>query len=223
MDPFLERHEQEIEESIGRLHDQAKRLGLQYFYQLMDLVQEKVLGRQLQRPAAPSQPTGTASYVQSLLSSFNLPSTSTSTTTENKPAGFSGDWFSAIGSAVTSVTSSGKSHEARAEELSASGTLFPREMASMSRSEKAQFLSSKRDQLDMLHRALAKEQSNLGDADTETDDLAYGIPLKKNRSDNSFDRIEHDDLGAAGERRTASGGWASGWFGGGDGEMRHRE
>ena len=218
MDPFLERHEREIEEHIGRLHEQAKGMGLQYFYQLVELVQEKVLGRQPQRPAAPSAPTSTAGYVQSLLSSFNLP-----TSTDTKSTGLSSDWFSAIGSAVASVTSSAKSHEARAEELSASGTLFPREMASMSRAEKAQFLSSKRDQLDVLHRALAKEQSNLGDADTETDDLAYGVPLKKNRSDNSFDRIEHDDVGGAGERRTASGGWASGWFGGGDGEMRHRE
>lgn len=231
MDPFLAHHEREIEEFIGSLHERAKKLGLQYLYQAAEFVQEKVLGLPPQRSAAPTPPTGAAGYAQSLLSRFNLP-TGTGTGTEGKSATQAGDWFSTISSAVASVTSSGENHEARAEELSASGTLFPREMASMSRTEKARFISNQRDLLDVLHKALAKEQTNLADEDPETDGLAYGVPLKKNRSENSFDQIEHEDAsslaGGARDRspavggRTASGGWASGWFGGDD-DVRHRQ
>lgn len=220
VDPFLAHHEREIEDFIGRLHDRAKRLGLQYFYQAVEFAQEKFLGRAPQRDTAPAPPTGAAGYAQSLLSRFNLPTAGGMESKPAAPAGPSGDWFSTIGSAVASMTSSGKNHDARAEELSASGTLFPREMGSMSRTEKAQFINNQQDMLDVLHKALAKERTNLGNEDTETDDLAYGVPLKKNRSENSFDRIEHEDVSnvaGGASRRTASGGWASGWFGGDEG------
>lgn len=186
------------------------------------MVREKVLGRPPQRPAAPS-PTGPAAYAQALLSRFNLP-TATTPTAAAAPAT---DWFSTISAAVSAATSSGKSNEARAEELTASGNLFPREMASMSRVDKARFISNQRDLLDVLRAALVKEQSHLGsDEDTETEDLAYGgVPLRKNRSENSFDHIEHEDVDAlGGGRRTGGGGWGSGWFWGGESEgMRRRQ
>lgn len=200
VDPFLARHEREIEDYIGQLHDRAKGLGLQYFYQAVEFAQEKFLGRKPE--PAPAPPTGAASYAQSLLSRFNLP---TAAGTENKQGAQgapTGDWLSTIGSAVAAATSSGKNHDARAEELSASGSLFPREMGSMSRAEKAQFINNQQDLLDVLHKALAKERTNLGDDDTAE------------RSENSFDRIEHEDVAGGASRRTASGGWASGWFGG---------
>jgi hypothetical protein len=187
----------------------------------VDVVREKVLGRPPQRPAAPS-PTGPAAYAQALLSRFNLP-TATTPTAAAAPAT---DWFSTISAAVSAATSSGKSNDARAEELTASGNLFPREMASMSRVDKARFISNQRDLLDVLRAALVKEQSHLGgDEDTETEDLAYGVPLRKNRSENSFDHIEHEDVDASGGgRRTGGGGWGSGWFWGGESEgMRRRQ
>ena len=210
VDPFLEHHEREIELFIGSAHERARDLGLQYFYHIVDLIREHVLGLPPHRPA-PAPPTGPASYAQSLLSRFNLP-----TATSGQYAAT--DWLSSISSAVASMTSTGKSHEARAEELSASGTLFPREVASMSRADKARFISSQCDVLDVLRAALAKEQTTLGDEPGD-EDLAYGAPLKKNESQNSFDRIEHEDVRDRSPVR--GGGWTSGWFGGGQ-ESRRR-
>ncbi|KAL4913286.1 TB2/DP1, HVA22 family-domain-containing protein [Aspergillus aurantiobrunneus] len=202
VDPFLAHHEREIEEFIGRSHERAKALGLQYFYQLIDLIRERVLGLPPQRPPAPP-PASAASYAQSLLSRFNLPSA----VGGNNPAP-ANDWYSAISSAVASVTSPGKSPEARAEALSASGTLLPREFESKSRAEKAKFYSNQRDMLDVLRDALMKEERSLDD-----DGLAYGgAPLRKNRSDNSFDHIEHEDTRERSPRRSGN------WFG--DGEQQ---
>ncbi|KAL5365169.1 TB2/DP1, HVA22 family-domain-containing protein [Aspergillus floccosus] len=212
VDPFLEHHEREIEDFIGRSHERAKALGLQYFYQALDWVRENILHLPAQRPASPPPPTGPASYAQSLLSRFNLP-TSTTGMSGPTPAP-NNDWFSAISSAVAAVTSTGKSPEARAEELSASGTLLPREMASMSREEKARYISNQRDLLDVVRNALAREERNLDQS--PEDDLAYGSAssLRKNRSDNSFDHIQPEDVRDRSPSGRGGGNWTSGWFGG---------
>ncbi|KAJ5143676.1 TB2/DP1/HVA22-related protein [Penicillium bovifimosum] len=182
VDPFLTHHEREIEEMIGRTHERAKALGLQYFYKAVDLIRVKVLGLPQQRPATPPQP-GAASYAQSLLSR----------------------------AAVGSVTAGGKSQEAREEELSASGNLLQRQMQSMSGTEKAQFISTQRELLDHLRSTLAREEQGSSRGELDTDDLVYGIPLRKNRSENSFEVVDDEDLGRRPER-TTSGGWSSGWF-----------
>ncbi|KAL4862883.1 hypothetical protein BDV12DRAFT_36590 [Aspergillus spectabilis] len=188
VNPFLAHHEREIEDFIGQSHERAKALGLQYFYQAIDWVRERVLGLPPQRPATPP-PTTATSYAQSLLSRFNLPSAVGGT----NPAPAS-DWYSAISSAVAAVTSPGASRETRAEELSASGSLLPREFESKSHAEKASFYSNQRQMLDVLRDALTREERNLSTPAEEDDDLAYGsTPLRKNRSDNSFDHIEHED------------------------------
>ncbi|KAJ5787147.1 TB2/DP1/HVA22-related protein [Penicillium paradoxum] len=205
VDPFLTHHEREIEEVIGRTHERAKVLGLQYFYQAIDLIRVKVLGLPPQRPATPPQP-GAASYAQSLLSRFNIPTAGASggSATTN-------DWYSVLSAAVGSVTAPGKSREAREEELSASGNLLQRQMQSMSGTEKAQFISSQRELLDHLRSTLAREEQSNTRGEPETDDLAYGLPLRKNQSENSFEVVDDEDLGRRPERKT-SGGWSSGWF-----------
>lgn len=49
----------------------------------------------------------------------------------------------------------------------------------------------------------------MGRDDRETDDLAYGGPLRKDASDNSFDVVDDEDLGNRATRRTSErwGGW----------------
>lgn len=214
VDPFFEQHEREIEELIGQGHERAKSLGLQYFYQLVDLIREKVLGLPPQQAAtaAPPQATGAAGYAQSLLSRFNLP-----TTIVNNGQSSGGDWYSSVTSAMTAVTSTGQSREVQAEELSASGILHSDKVAGLSRSDKAKFYSSQRERLEVLVSALEKEEHKLSSSD---DDLAYGAAhgggLRKNTSEHSFDQIDSDDLsGIPGSRSsTQEGGWTSGWFGG---------
>jgi hypothetical protein len=208
VDPFLTHHEREIEEIIGRTHERAKALGLQYFYQAVDFIRVKVLGLPPQRPATPPQP-GAASYAQSLLSRFNIPMAGGS----GAPgaSGSTNDWFSVLSAAVGSVTAGGKSQEAREEELSASGNLLQRQMQSMSGAEKAHFISTQRELLDHLRSTLAREEQGSPRGELEADDLAYGVPLRKNRSENSFEVVDDEDLGRRPER-TTSGGWSSGWF-----------
>ncbi|RAQ40587.1 HVA22 domain membrane protein [Aspergillus flavus] len=200
VDPFLAQHEREIEEFIGRSHERAKALGLQYFYQGLDWVRENVFHLPAQQAAAPPPATGPAAYAQSLLSRFNVPTAAGGNATTPAQGN---DWLSAIGSAVASMTSTGKTPEARAEELSASGSFLPRDMAGMSHDEKAKYLSNQQDMLEVLRNALAKEQQNLHGRD---DDLAYGSSLRKNRSDNSFDHIEPEDI----RNQSTSSNWTSG-------------
>ncbi|KAL1982775.1 hypothetical protein VTN96DRAFT_891 [Rasamsonia emersonii] len=217
VEPFFEHHEREIEELIGRTHERAKALGLQYFFKAVDWIREKILGLPPQRPAtaAPPPATGPATYAQALLSRFNLPTT----TGGNLPSTGS-DWYSILASAVTSVTSTGKSRDAQAEELSASGILQPEKVASLSRAEKAKFYSSQRERLEVLISALAKEEGKLRADEGANDDLAYGSfeGLRKNMSENSFDHIQHEDVGGPlpmNPPKRSSEGWTSGWFGGG--------
>ncbi|KAJ5890003.1 hypothetical protein N7504_010813 [Penicillium tannophilum] len=206
VDPFLTHHEHEIEELIGRGHERAKALGLQYFYQALDLIRTKVLGLPPQQEAPPP-PSGPAAYAQSLLSRFNLPTAAAATNT--------GDWYSALSSALGSVTSPGKSREAHQEELSASGTLLQRQIQSMTGIDKAQYISHQREVLDYLRSTLAREEQAIQHDDVGNDDLAYGAPLRKNKSDNSFDVVDDEDLGSRGSRATrrTSGKWTSGWLG----------
>lgn len=201
VEPFLTHHEHEIEELIGHSHERAKALGLQYFQKAIDLIRENLLGLPPQRPATPP-PSGPAAYAQSLLSRFNLPTAGT--TTNN-------DWYSALGSILSSVTSAGKTREAREEELSASGTLLQRQLSAMTGMEKAQYISTQREVLDYLRSTLAREEQAIKVDETETDDLAYGAPLRKNRSDNSFDVVDDEDLGSRSVHRTTSRwtGWLS--------------
>ncbi|KAF4766859.1 hypothetical protein HAV15_010677 [Penicillium sp. str.  len=183
VDPFLTHHERGIEEMIGHTHERAKALGLQYFYQAIDLIRQKVLGLPPQRPATPPQP-GAASYAQSLLSRFNIP-VAGAAGAAGAPAN-TNDWFSVLSAAVGTATS-GKTREVRDEELSATR-------------------AARSPPINPVTRRQSTPRGGL-----EADDLAYGVPLRKNRSENSFEVVDDEDLGRRSERKTSSG-WTSGWF-----------
>lgn len=201
VDPFLTHHEREIEDLIGRTHERAKTLGLQYFYMAIDMIREKVMGLPPQRQPPPP-PSGPASYAQSLLSRFNLPAATSIPAASN-------DWYSVLSSTLGSMTSTGKTREAREEELSASGTLLQRQLQNMSSAQKAEYISAQREVLDHLRSTLMREEQTMGHGDRDTDDLAYGGPLRKDPSDNSFDVVDDEDLGSRATRRTSErwGGW----------------
>lgn len=254
VDPFLAHHEREIEEFIGRSHERAKAMGLQYLNTLIDLVREKLLGLPARRPQTPpsAAASGPAAYAQSLLSRFNIP-TAGYTSQGPGPAPASNDWYSAFTSAISAATGASAvgtgTRDVRPEEL------IPSQVESMSRADRARFF----EMLGTLRSALVRQEPNLEqhdqperaghhrgrdeDEDDDVDDgLAYGgvgiggAPLKKNRSDNSFENIEPEDVAShrldhghpaedrrsmanVGSRRSGSGGgWRETWFGGRAGE-----
>ncbi|PGH16711.1 hypothetical protein AJ79_01584 [Helicocarpus griseus UAMH5409] len=213
IDPFLHHHEREIEQFITQAHDKAKAAGLDYFYKAVDFFREKVLGLPPAAASAPPPPTpqvaGATAFAQSLLSRFTIPGTTTAASTLVSPAA---DLYSLVSAAVSSASSS-KSRDAQAAELSASGKLIPDKIASASKAEQAEYIASQKERLGVLLSAFDREQRNLrltvpaggsvsGD---RNDDLAYGTSydehergggggLRKNRSDVSFENIEHEDL-----------------------------
>ncbi|KAK2737880.1 hypothetical protein FQN55_000892 [Onygenales sp. PD_40] len=211
IDPFLLHHEREIEQFISQAHDNARKAGLEYFYKAIDLFREKVLGLPPTAAAAPPPPpaaAGATAFAQSLLSRFSIPSTTAAASSLATPAS---DLVSLLAATVTSLAS-GKSSDMQAAELSASGKLLPDNIASGSRSEQERYIASQKERLSVLMSAFDRESQNLRrDRDMPggvDDDLAYGAAydydrggLRKNRSDNSFENIEHEDLLAADRER----------------------
>lgn len=210
VDPFLLQYERQIEEAITQVHDRAKSAGLNYFYQAIDLIREKALGLPPSwsaEAAPPPPPSGPTSYAQSLFSRFNLPASAPTGAAASAASRFSpaSDIYSLLSSAVTAVGSTGQSREVQAEELSASGNLIPRDIASASKAERAEYISSQKARLQVLLSAFDQEHRNLGPGDEDNvEGLAYGTSyeqgsygLRKNRSENSFENIEHEDLAAS--------------------------
>lgn len=208
VDPFFEEHDREIEEVIGRTHERAKALGLGYFYQIVDIIREKILGmpaQQQQQQAAVPQPASAAEYAQSLFARFNQPPP-TSGGAATGPGG--PDWSSWASTAIGIVT---QNRGAPAEQGHTRGT---------------------REREESTYRP-----SNTG-GNSSDDDLAYGhVPqrsssssgLRKNASEHSFDQIDAEELRGlsstskyAEDNAEAAAGWTGGWFGstGGGGQKR---
>ncbi|KAI9729708.1 MAG: hypothetical protein M1834_006659 [Cirrosporium novae-zelandiae] len=204
-------HEQEIDDFISNAHDRAKAAGLQYIKQAIDFIKENVFGIQPQ-PSPP--PTRHASYAQTLLSRFNLP------TAGEGLAAPAGDFYGLLSSALAGAMGSGGSRDRQAEDLSASGTLVPSHITSDA--EKMTYLSAQRERLRVLLSALDKEASDISvpqdrEMEDDLDRRMHNISgefrrrrsndgLKKNRSEVDFESIEHPKESAK-QGRTTSGGW----------------
>ncbi|PGH01584.1 hypothetical protein GX51_05149 [Blastomyces parvus] len=214
IDPFLVHHELEIEQFISKAHDSAKSAGLEYLYKAIDFVREKVLGLPATAPPPPQPPpaAGAVGFAQSLLSRFTIPGAAGAASSLASPAA---DLYSLLATAVASAAAApGKTSAMQAEELSASGKLIPDSIATASKAEQAEYIASQKERLGVLLSAFDREQRNLRlDArdvprGSDQDDLAYGSSgydeyergegLRKNRSDVSFENIEHEDFLAGG-------------------------
>ncbi|OJD23284.1 hypothetical protein ACJ73_05361 [Blastomyces percursus] len=217
IDPFLLHHELEIEQFISQAHDSAKAAGFEYLYKAIDFIREKVLGLPTAAPP-PSQPppvAGAAGFAQYLLSRFTIPGAASSLAS---PAA---DLYSLLATAVGSAAASGKTRDMQAEELSASGKLIPDSIATASKAEQAEYIASQKERLGVLLSAFDREQRNLrldprdvprggfsAGGNSDQDDLVYGSSgydeyergagLRKNRSDVSFENIEHEEFLAGG-------------------------
>ncbi|EFR05102.1 receptor expression-enhancing protein 3 [Nannizzia gypsea CBS 118893] len=215
VEPFLRHHEREIEDFIGQAHSRGSAMGLQYLKKLIDLIRTKAMGLQPlwegQGQGQPETNVAAPSYAQALFSRFSLPAVGAGPApgASGGAAGGYGapDFVSMLGSVLGGAAGAGgaaKSPDAQAAELSASGRLLPRHVASAPRSEQAAYIASQRDHLKVLLSAYEREFGSLSSAAGVgaggPDEAVGGFEssgLRKNRSDNSFENIEHEDLGAS--------------------------
>jgi len=213
--PFLNHHEQKIDEFIGSAHDRARSAGLQYLKQAIEFVRVKVLNLPPSQQASPP-PTSSGTYAQSLLSRFNLPSA------RDGFAAPASDFYGLVSSALGQAMAGGGTKDIQAEEMSASGTLIPPNISS--NADKMNYIASQRDRLRVLMSAFdmeANKMSSSRDGGIESDverrmrDIDSG--LKKSKSELEFEPIEHEGTEFERQGRSASGGgsWMPwGWAGG---------
>ncbi|OCK92669.1 uncharacterized protein K441DRAFT_570023 [Cenococcum geophilum 1.58] len=176
IDPFLEQHEAEIDTFITNAHDRARAAGLSYLKQGIEWAKVNVLGMAPHPPSPP--PSRHASYAQTLLSRFNMPSARGDT-----------DFYGLVAQALSGATGSYGTREAQVEELSASGTLIPSGIEG--NEERLSYLATQRQRLMVLLQAFDREQVNLMD---EREGESRGGGLAKSRSEAEFDRIEREEV-----------------------------
>ena len=207
--PFLWQHESEIDTFISSAHDRAKAAGLQYLKQAIEMVKEHIFGMPPRKNSPPSPAHG-GSYAQSLLAQFNLPA---------RRDGFAvpaaGDFYGLL-SAALGHTMASSAGEARAGDLSASGTLIPSNI--QSKEERMSYITTQRERLRVLVQALDNEATNLSNRAGPAVPVAgpsaprmlfpqddAGATLRKSTSEGEFERVEREDLGD--EDRAAAAGW----------------
>ncbi|KAI9820223.1 MAG: hypothetical protein M1827_005845 [Pycnora praestabilis] len=225
--PFLAQHEAEIDTFISNAHDRAKTAGLTYFKRAIELIKENVFGIQPKTTSSPPQSShgshagGSGSYAQNLLARFNLPAAREGFAA---PANdFYGLLSSALAQATISAGGSGTSHEAQAEEMSASGMLIPAGIKG--NDEKMSYISTQRERLRVLLQALDKEASYLTGGATRGDVVMDGVQvpgrltphirggeegLRKSKSELEFETVEHEETTEDKDTKkgpVAAGGW----------------
>lgn len=231
-EPWIVHHERQIDEFIGNTHKTLEQMGLGYMNILIEWIREKILGQaspQSQNVAGAPAP-GTAGYVNyasDLLSRFAMPAARTSAAPAVQAgasagaAGVFGMLSSAAGAALGAATGpSASTNTLRAVPPSASQqgspipdtSTFLSNLSAMPSDQKSTYITSQRDRLTSMLKALDREQQSV--------DLAYGggpdsVPrpqsgrrppssqsgsgvssglFTKSRSEQSFDNIDYDDL-----------------------------
>jgi hypothetical protein len=218
--PWLSQHEREIEEGIGRVHNQ---LHLEKIGGLIEWLKAMVLGQRAAPAQTRPQYSSAQSYAQNLLSRFNFPSAAAA-----GPGGFAapaaaGDLYGLLSAAVGVIgnrsASNPATREIQVEELSRSGELIPSHISTTA--EKVKYVSAQRERLRVLLGALDRRAGELQlEKDTEYHSHQHGHGgsvnagegLQKSKSEASFDRIEKDEVG---DLAAAAAGWM-GWALGGN-------
>jgi hypothetical protein len=211
IEPFLYHHEREIDDFITDAHDRARSAGLNYFQQGIEWIKVHVLGFAPQKPAAAAAPGQT--YAQSFMSRFAMPGA--------RGGGGGTDNLSNLVSQALSGASALYAGTAAAGEAGASSSsrggagLVPDSIRNTD--DRLNYVASQRERLTNLLQAFDREQDNLRvqrESGSRYHDSG-SAGLRKNRSEDQFDRIERDEIGTAPppypvtppafDRRTSSG------------------
>lgn len=243
-EPWILDHERQIDDFIGQTHQSLERMGMGYMNVAIEWIREKILGQaspQSQNVAGAPAP-GTAGYVNyasDLLSRFAMPAARTSAAPAVQAgasagaAGVFGMLSSAAGAALGAATGpSASTNTLRAVPPSASqqGSPVPdthtflSNLSSMPSDQKSTYITSQRDRLTAMLKALDREQQSvdLAYGGTGVDNLTHpqsgrrppsshsgsGIGtglFTKSRSEQSFDNIDYDDLHSGSGSGTGSG------------------
>lgn len=180
--PFLEEHENAIEDFITSAHDRAKTAGLNYLKQAFELFKEHALGLPPAKPS-PAETPAAMSYTQSLIARFNLPNArptfpATGTSRAAGAASTATDFYALLSSAVSAATSAGirssySNTDGPSRDLSNSGTLIPPSMAG---ADRMSFIAAQREKLSILLSALDKEASELKAEDSTQKSKSNRVP-----------------------------------------------
>ena len=223
VEPFIASHEKQIEVFIGKLYEKSHEIGLGQVLGMAELVKTQVLGFRpsttgdntsrgqntpsQSRPTTAARTTSAASYAQSLLSRFAMPSA-------RSPAA-AGDFYTMISGAFAAATSSTTSSAPASTATDTATKYFPTNVKT--NADKQTFLSTQREKLAVLMRTLDREQRDLdlayGNAPptqqsspssppppsspsylTEEAPGGGGIQMGKSRSEHSFQNIDRHEL-----------------------------
>ncbi|KAF2464709.1 uncharacterized protein BDR25DRAFT_271326 [Lindgomyces ingoldianus] len=201
IDPFLYHHEREIDDFITDAHDRARSAGLAYLQQGIEWVKVNALGFAPRQPSPP--PSRGASYAQTFMSRFNMPSARPDT-----------DLYSLVTQALSGASALyAGNREAQAEELNRSSTLIPDSIRN--NDDRLKHVAAQRERLAALMSAFDREHANIKSQREGGSRYYEGGGLSKSRSEAEFDRIERDEASnppypttpPAFDRRTSQGGW----------------
>jgi receptor expression-enhancing protein 1/2/3/4 len=213
MDPFLAEHEAQIERFISDTHDKARAAGWEYVQRAIDIAREKVLGM----PPAPPPTTrrgqaGYASYAQSLLARFDLPSAAAARPAAGNLYGLVADTLAAATRAGGVATGAGSGGVPR--------DVIPPEVRDQDRANYiAQSMDGLRSLLAQFEREQATERVDELDRDYRGG-VRRRADVPRTRSELEFEAIDPEEVRSrpppggtqAGGIRTASGGWIPfGW------------
>ena len=161
-----------------------------------------------------SSPQRGGTYSQNLLSRFNLPSA------RQGLAAPAGDFYGLLSAGIGQLASHGGTRDAQINDMSRGGTFIPEGISS--NAEKATFLATQRERLQILLSVLDKQASELSKEEAiERDvDIRLGVPaepvdlegLSKSRSEGDFDNIGKEEATSSmTDKQSGKGGWLWVW------------
>lgn len=202
--PTLTKHEKDIEDFMGRTHDQAKALGLQYLQQLFGYIKRAILGQLNEEPPPPPPKAESGNFAQNLLARWRVPPLSP------MAPSLASDFYSFLSSALQQQTAASASTGPGAFE-----NLIPSNITSQA--EKARYIALQKERLNTVLTALERESSGLETGLPDVDDFGgrlFKSPSQGNVSSHGgdFESVDMDeaDAAAAGQGKKASG-WFYGW------------
>ena len=202
--PFLDHHESQIDDFIGKAHERAMAAGLSYVKRIVEFLKQNLLGMRPTPQAQPAYQGG--SYVQNLMSRFNLPSARQGLAV---PAG---DFYGLLGTTLVQLGGGG-TRETQAEDLAKSGSLIPQGMTSAA--DKTTFIATQRERLSTLLFALDKEAKEMEREQMVERDVdrrlgeGGGEGLKKSKSEAEFEEIGKEVESVKQGKATGKSSWAA--------------